>query len=89
MFLTPPQTFSSTGVSIAISYLERHTDVDLVAFLPARYLRRESRDGAEPDPVLAALVASQRLTLVPAGCDDDSFIIDYGMRVVGLTYGMP
>jgi hypothetical protein len=77
--------FEIQGVVSAIKYFESFAHVDISAFIPSSYLRRKPMDGTrgntkmETDDltILTTLVSSGKVTVVPAGDDDDSYIISF------------
>jgi hypothetical protein len=82
--------FDARGVELAISYF-RHNHIDVVAFIPASYLRAKPRQIhgtvqpvrgnammlTEEVEMLTSLVQQKLLTTVPAGDSDDAYILNY------------
>ena len=77
--------FSAQGLLLALRFFES-LNIATTGFLPAHYARRKPSDDSRGNALmeteqleqLSALVATNRITLVPSGCEDDLFILSHG-----------
>jgi hypothetical protein len=82
--------FLIDGIELSLHFF-RQFDVRVVAFIPASYIRSKPKDGSrgngkmETDDItkLQDLVTTNILSIVPAGDDDDSYIISYARQMNG------
>jgi hypothetical protein len=78
--------FDADKLQAAVAYFEA-LDIDVTAFLPAAMVRRRPNKGdsdksnarmqTESVDTLNGLITSKKVTLVPAGADDDMYVLNY------------
>lgn len=84
------EKFSARGVQLAIEYFQQFSNTIVTAFILESYVRRKptgvggnvSMD-TEDQSILEELYKTRQLTLVPAGLNDDIYIISYAHERLG------
>ncbi len=80
--------FSSEGLQKALDFFRDTGICAVTAFLPSAFLKKRPSGDQKGNALmeteewtkLHSLVQNERLTLVPAGMDDDVFILEYARR---------
>jgi hypothetical protein len=83
------ELFDMMGVLLALAYFESLGDlVKVTAFIPASYVRRKPNDGSRGNSLMQTsdweqvnqLVLSKAISVVPAGENDDKYILSYAWQ---------
>lgn len=80
-------SFSVLGMQLAMDYLMA-MEVDIKAFLPASYMRKNGRRAFNPSEdvsLLDKLTADRTLCVVPSGDSDDAYILNYARENNGFV----